>query len=110
LTFASEPGYSGDVRMPVPTIKKSLGEVQESVQKRIVFYKEVIAKHPRWRWPPPVLALAMEFQVLAMEEPLDLVRIRDFGNRLRQHIIEHRLKGFESFIWDVEALELFGRG
>lgn len=56
------------------------------------------------------LALAIEFQTLATEEPLDLLRIRDFMSRLRQHIVDHRLKGFEPFIWDVEALEYLAVG
>ncbi len=91
--------------MPQPTINHSLEEIQEGALKKIAWLEDVIAKHPRWSWPPPVLVLAREFQTLATDQPLDLIRIRDFTIRLRQHIIAHRLKGFEPFIWYAEALE-----
>ena len=91
--------------MPHPTINYSLEEIEEEALKTIVWLEEVIAKHPRWGWPPLVLVLAREFQALATQKPLDLARIRDFENRLKDHIIVHRLKGFDPFIWRAEALQ-----
>ena len=91
--------------MPQPTINHSLEEIKEGIHQKIEWLEDVIVRHPRWDWPPPVLVLAREFQSLAAQQPLDLVRIRDFTDRLRQHIVGHRLKGFEPFIWYAEALE-----
>jgi len=91
--------------MSQPTINHSLEEIQDGILRKIAWLEDVIAKHPRWDWPPPVLVLACECQTLAAAQPLDAVRIRNFTSRLRQHIIRHRLKGFEPFIWYAEALE-----
>ncbi len=91
--------------MPQPTITYSLDEIRAGIIKEIRWLEDVIAKHPRWDWPLPVLVLASEFQILAAEQPLDLVRVSDFTSRLREHIITHRLKGFEGYIWYAEALE-----
>src|SRR5262249_42878323 len=91
--------------MPQPTINHSLEEIQKGILRKITWLEDVIAKHPRWDWPAAVLVLAREFQILAAQKPLDLVRTRDFTNRLRHHIATHRLKGFEPFIWYAEALE-----
>ena len=93
------------IRMPQPTINHSLEEIREGITREIGWLENVIAKHPRWDWPLPVLVLAREFETLASKETFELARIRDFTNRLRGHVITHRLKGFEPFIWYAEALE-----
>ena len=91
--------------MPSPTINHSLEEIQEGALRDVAWLEDVIKRHPRWSWPPPVLLLAREFRALAVQQPLDLVRIRDFTARLREHVRAHDLKGLEPFIWYAEALE-----
>jgi hypothetical protein len=91
--------------MPSPTVNHSLEEIQQGALRKVVWLEDVIKKHPRWSWPPPVLLLARELQALAVQQPLDLIRIRDFSARLREHVRVHHLKGFEPFIWYAEALE-----
>jgi hypothetical protein len=91
--------------MPAPTINHSLEEIQQGALRKVAWLEDVIKKHPKWSWPPPVLLLAHEFQALAVQQPLDLIRIQGFTFRLKQHVRTHHLKGFEPFIWYAEALE-----
>ena len=100
----------GVLHMQQPTINYSPKEIQEGSLQEIRWLEDVIARHPRWTWPPPILSLAREFQVLATEQPLDAVRTRGFTSQLRQHIAAHHLKGFEPFVWYAEALEYLARG
>jgi hypothetical protein len=93
--------------MPLPTAfrNRSIQEIREEILRLIEFLERTKAQHPRWSWPAPVLVFAREFQALAAQQPLDLARVRDFKRRLQEHIRSHRLKGFQPWIWDAEALE-----
>ena len=89
--------------MTQPVLNVSLEEIRQEILRLIGWLESALVRHPSWA--PSVLVLAREFQTLATEQPLDAVRIRDFTNRIRQHIISHHLKGFDDVIWHAEALE-----
>ena len=93
--------------MSQPILNVSLEEVRREVLRLIAWLEGALLRHS---WAAPMLVFAREFQTLASEQPVDAVRIRDFTVRLSQHIISHRLKGFEDVIWYAEALKRLAGG
>jgi hypothetical protein len=91
--------------MPHPVLNVSLEEIRQEAL-RLSRWLETTRVH----WAPPLLVFAREFQTLANEQPLDADRIQNFISRLQQHIISHRLKGFDDVMWHAEALERLARG
>src|SRR5688572_18135539 len=80
--------------MPHPVLNVSVLEIQQEAASLVRDMEDALARHPRWECP--MLSLAQEFQSLANAQPPDVTRIRDFTQRFREHIVSHRLKGFES--------------
>jgi hypothetical protein len=89
--------------MSQPVLNVSLEEIKKEILHLIEWLKKTSVR--RQSWATPLLVFAQEFQALANMQPLDPTRIRDLTSRLRQHIIDHLLKGFDDVVWHAEALE-----
>lgn len=88
--------------MPPPILNVSLEEIRQETARLVEWLENASMRHS---WAPAMLTLGREFQTLALSQPLDSARIREFTQRLRQHITAERLKGLDDVVWHSEALE-----